>query len=94
MERKAIAAFLVGCAPEEFMAYADKGEEGCAVIGPDGKKYVFGADVLYAAEPKAKAAAEPVKHAEPAAKPKPAAKSTTRRQTTRRKTTTKKANGK
>ena len=76
MKRKEIAAFLVGCLPDDLMAYRDCGEEGCVAIGPDGKKYVYDAAYLEQAEPKAEAALYP---------PKPKAKRTTKRQTTTKK---------
>jgi hypothetical protein len=53
MERKEIAALLVGCEPDQFMAYKDYGDH-VAVIAPDGKKFVYTNDQLAAAEPPAK----------------------------------------
>jgi hypothetical protein len=41
MLAKEIAAFLIGCKPDEFMKFRDEGEDGVVVIGPDGKKYRF-----------------------------------------------------
>ena len=46
MERKEITAFLIDCKPDDFMAYADQGEAGTVVVGPDGKKYRFSVDQL------------------------------------------------
>ena len=40
MSVKHIAAFLIGCSPDEFMGYREY-EDRVAAIGPDGKKYVF-----------------------------------------------------
>lgn len=77
MERKEIAAFLVGCEASEFMAYADLGDLGCVVIGPDGKKYRFDVDHLAKAEVKAK--------------PPPTKKAPTKRVTKSQATTKKKA---
>jgi hypothetical protein len=81
MERKEIAAFLIGCKASEFMGYADKGDEGCVVIGPDGKKYRFSADYLAQAKPKA----------EPAKPAKPKKRAPTKRSTKSQTTTKKKA---
>lgn len=82
MERKEIAAFLVGCEASEFMAYADLGDLGCVVIGPDGKKYRFDVDYLAQAEVKAKP---------PPTKKAPTKQTTTKRATKSQATTKKKA---
>ncbi len=69
MNRKAISAYIIGCEPGEFMAYADLGEKGTVVVGPDGKKYRFNNEQLDGAE-----AARSEAHA-----PKPLAKAETER---------------
>ena len=46
MERKEIAAFLIGCKEESLLSFVDYGEDGVAAIGPDGKKYTFDNDYL------------------------------------------------
>jgi hypothetical protein len=50
MDRKKITAMIIGCEPGEFMAYADQGEAGTVVVGPDGKKFRFSNDDLDLAE--------------------------------------------
>jgi hypothetical protein len=69
MNRKAISAYIAGCEPGEFMAYADLGEKGTVVVGPDGRKFRYSNDQLKKAEADRSAA-----HA-PKPKPKPASKS-------------------
>jgi hypothetical protein len=70
MDRKEISAFLMGCKPDQMMAYKDYGEDGVAAVGPDGRKYVFAADYLEQAEPKMNAStATQHEAAERAAKP-------------------------
>ena len=76
MDRKDISAFLIGCEPDQLMAFKDYGEDGAAAIGPDGKKYVFDAAYLDQAIGKIKAARKP---AEPKAKPAEPAKRAARR---------------
>ena len=81
MERKELTAFLIDCDSDEFMAYADLGESGTVVVGPDGKKFRFSNEQLKKAKKLAEekimqmtleeAAKEP---APPAPKRKPAAK--------------------
>ena len=86
MDRKKITAWLIGCEPGEFMAYADQEEKGTVVVGPDGKKFRFDMEKLKKAEEAMKMATikEITKRqAERSpAKPKPAAKpkTTTKRQ--------------
>jgi hypothetical protein len=41
MNRKEITAHLIGCESSDFMAYADLGDDGTVVVGPDGKKFRF-----------------------------------------------------
>ena len=77
MDRKEISAFLIGCEPDQLMAFKDYGADGAAAIGPDGKKYVFDAayleqvllrtDFVEAAAKMeaARKAADPVKSAKP-----------------------------
>ena len=59
MDRKEISAFLIGCKPEELMAFKDYGDH-VAAIGPDGKKYVYQADYLEQAVVKMEAAEQAV----------------------------------
>ena len=89
MKKKEICAFLLGCQAEDFMAYADKGDEGAVVVGPDGRKYRFDAPYLEQAEPKAEAWLKKIKEKPEAPrseaqapKPKPKTKRRTKRQPT------------
>ena len=69
MNRKALSAHLTGCEPKEFMAYADLGDQGTVVVGPDGKKFRYSNDQLEKAELKLKPKPKPRKAAKkPAAK--------------------------
>ena len=75
MDRKKITAYLINCAPDEFMAYADQGDQGTVVVGPDGKKFRFSNDQLDQAvirkkEKEGIAAAEKVVAEEPKPEPK------------------------
>jgi len=68
MDRKAICAFLIGCEPDQFMAYKDYAHQGVAAVGPDGKKYRFSVGDLEAGylelnPPKQKAAPKPKRKA-------------------------------
>jgi hypothetical protein len=73
MDKKEICAFLIGCEVGDFMGYADKGDEGAVIIGPDGKKYRYDAAQLEQAERKAEA------RRSEAQAPKPKPKRTTKR---------------
>lgn len=74
MERKEITALLIDAEPEEFMAYKDYGDK-VAVVGPDGKKFVFTNEQLEAAEPKpVKKPSRATKATKSPAKPKAAPK--------------------
>ena len=73
MDRKKLTARMIGCAPVEFMAYADQADRGTVVVGPDGKKYRFSNDQLDQAETEFKrkdAAIKPEKKKKPPAKKK------------------------
>ena len=64
MDRKEITAFLIDCDQDDFMAYADLGEAGTVVVGPDGKKFRFSNEELARMKEKkdaAKAVATPKK---------------------------------
>lgn len=74
MDRKALSAHLTGCEPDKFMAYADLGDQGTVVVGPDGKKFRYSNEQLAAAEAKLKPKSKPRK----TAKRKPAAKKSTK----------------
>ena len=78
MDRKKITAYLINCAPDEFMAYADQGDQGTVVVGPDGKKFRFSNDQL-------DQAAEEIKRKAAAAKPKQAKKATPKKKATTKK---------
>jgi hypothetical protein len=71
MNRKAISAYIAGCEPGEFMAYADLGEKGTVVVGPDGRKFRYSNDQLKKAEADRSAAHAP--------KPKPKPRSPSKR---------------
>ena len=93
MERKEIAALLIGCKESELLGFADYGEDGVAAIGPDGKKYTFGNE--YLAQAVAKAEPRSVPSRDRAAKPKPPAKAGTgKRRAPVRRTTKKKPEAK
>jgi len=82
MDRKDICAFLIGCQAKDFLGYADKGDEGAVIIGPDGRKHRFDAAQLEQAERKAEARrteAHPSKAGTGAPKPKPPSKAGTRK---------------
>ena len=81
MDRKAICAFLVGCEPDQFMAYKDYADQGVAAVGPDGKKYIYTVVDLEAGDLELNPPKPPAKSTRGQAVPKPRAK---------RKTTTKK----
>ncbi len=74
MNRKAISAFLIGCEPNELMAFANRGDH-VGVVGPDGKKYIFTIEQLEDQEKKMKKVAAAEKKAA-AAKRSAAAKRT------------------
>ena len=91
MDRKDICAFLIGCEAKDFLGYADKGDEGAVIIGPDGRKHRFDAAQLEQAERKAESRsvpsrdeaarteAHPSKAGTGAPKPKPPSKAGTRK---------------
>jgi hypothetical protein len=89
MDRKEITAFLIDCDQDDFMAYADYGEAGTVVVGPDGKKFRFSNEELDRMKEK-KAAAKamatpkkrsPAKRAVTTSKKKPRKKEPTARKT-------------
>lgn len=82
MDKKEICAFLIGCEVGDFMGYADKGDEGAVIIGPDGKKYRYDAAQLEQAERKAEARRSEAQAPKP--KPKPPSKAGTSKRTTKR----------
>ena len=59
MDRREISAFLIGCKPDELMAFKDY-DDHVAAIGPDGKKYIYQADYLEQAVIKMEAAEQAV----------------------------------
>ncbi|MGW8145044.1 MAG: hypothetical protein ACWGN2_11665 [Anaerolineales bacterium] len=61
------------------MKYVDLGDEGCKAIAANGMKFVYSAEYLAQAEPKAKAALAP-----PKAKPTQTRKRTTTKRTTKK----------
>ena len=69
MDRKEISSFLIGCKPDQLMAF--KGyDDHVAAIGPEGKKYVYSFEYLdQAAEKKKAALAKDSETGEQAAKP-------------------------
>ena len=69
MDRKEISAFLIGCEPDQLMAFKNYGDDGVAAIGPDGKKYIYSVEFLDQAEAKRKAAEQAAKPAKPAKRP-------------------------
>ena len=71
MDRKEISAFLVGCEPDELLAFKTY-EDSVAVIGPDGKKYVYSFEYLDQAVEKKKAAEQAAEPAQPAKRKAPA----------------------
>lgn len=90
MDKKEICAFLIGCEVGDFMGYADKGDEGAVIIGPDGKKYRYDAAQLEQAERKAESQSVPSRDKaarSEAQAPKPPSKAGTRKpkRTTKRK---------
>jgi hypothetical protein len=91
MDKKEICAFLIGCEVGDFMGYADKGDEGAVIIGPDGKKYRYDAAQLEQAERKAESQSVPSRDKAarseaqaPKPKPKPPSKAGTSKRTTKR----------
>ena len=94
MDRKEVCEFLVqNEVPGELMAYADHGELGCAAVASNGMKFVFSAEYLAQAEPKAEAAraeASPQKQTGRGHAPTTKRRATKKRTTTRKKRTTSK----
>ena len=74
MDRKKITAYLINCAPDEFMAYADQEDLGTVVVGPDGKKFRFSNDQLFQGEIRKREKDRVAAAAKPKPKPKPAPK--------------------
>jgi hypothetical protein len=68
VEIKEIAAKMIGCEPDQLMAFKNYAEDGIAAIGPEGKKYIYTVAELEEYEAKLKAAEAERKAAE--AKPK------------------------
>ena len=74
MDRKKITAYLINCAPDEFLAYADQDDRGTVVVGPDGKKFRFTNDQLFEGEMKKREKDQVAAAAKPKPEPKPAPK--------------------
>jgi hypothetical protein len=68
MDRKEISAYLIGCKPDELMAFKSY-DDHVAAIGPEGKKYVYSFEYLDQAVEKKKAAEQAAKPAKPAKPP-------------------------
>jgi hypothetical protein len=50
VDRKALAAALLGCQPEELLGFRDEGLSGVVLIAPDGRKLRYPEELLRRAQ--------------------------------------------